>query len=81
MVSSKDHWDCSNLEDEPCDSCGIKPSRHYGHGSFICKVCYDKWWCPKCTFRLEPDHICKTEEERITIEKEFEKWFNSDDNI
>jgi hypothetical protein len=65
-------WWTTNLEDEPCDDCGSKPSRHAGHGSFICKACNDARWCPKCTFALgDPTkHVCPSPEERERHERE-----------
>ena len=43
-----DYWWTTDLDDEPCDGCGVKPSKHAGHGSYTCESCYEKRWCPKC---------------------------------
>jgi hypothetical protein len=74
MTSFEDRW-ITNLEDEPCDGCGVKPSRHLGHGSYICKECYDKSWCPKCQFQLSDNHRCPTKKERKAYEKDIREWF------
>lgn len=54
----------TDLEDESCDSCGIKPSRHQGHGSYTCKACWDAQWCPECRYPLNVNHVCPDQEER-----------------
>lgn len=71
-------WAPEELEDEPCDKCGIKPSRHDGHGTYICKPCFDVMWCPKCNNKLErfysasmeTPHACLPLAERRRFEKE-----------
>lgn len=65
-----DFW-TTDLEDEPCDFCQTKPSKHYGHGTYVCKTCYDSWWCPKCTYRLGRDHVCVTPEQHAEHEKQL----------
>lgn len=67
----KDSW--AHLEQEECDSCGVKPSRHMGHGRFICKKCYDDSWCPKCHHALgDPaKHVCVTPE----AARKEDRWF------
>lgn len=57
MTESDDLW-VKWLEDEPCGSCGIRPSCSMGHGSFSCKPCYDSWWCPICHHMLNENHCC-----------------------
>lgn len=62
MVKTDDSLDdefwASRLEDEPCSSCETRPSYHHGHGFFVCKPCYDSWWCPECRYRLKAGHVC-----------------------
>jgi len=61
----KDEFWTTDLEDEPCDGCGVRPSKSAGHGSFTCKKCYDARWCPECHFSLWPSpHVCPSPEER-----------------
>ena len=70
-MTDKASWAPSALEDESCDSCGDRPSRHAGHGSYVCRKCYEGWWCPKCHYSLRYDgdkHVCPTPEE-IVIRK------------
>jgi hypothetical protein len=66
-----------NMEDEPCDSCGVKPSLHMGHGSFSCKACFDAWWCPKCHYdqreRGGKKHVCPTPEEIVERQRKSER--------
>jgi hypothetical protein len=47
-----------SYENEPCESCDVKPSVHLGHGRFSCKPCWDKSWCPECNYQLYPGHVC-----------------------
>lgn len=70
----KDWW-TTDLDDEPCDGCGITPSKSRGHGAFICEKCYEALWCPECRYKLDPDHVCVTLEEdaEFTAEWEFLK--------
>ncbi len=63
-------WWITNLEDEPCDGCGVIPSKHRGHGSYICKKCWDASFCPTCHYGLQANHVCPTAEERERYEKE-----------
>lgn len=81
MALPDDFW-TRNLEDEPCDRCGARPSKHEGHGSFTCKACYDKRWCPKCKYMLKSryrpsEHVCPDEAERHRLaneEAELLEW-------
>jgi len=68
-------WWTTSLEDEPCDGCDVKPSRHVGHGSFSCKECYEARWCPKCTFTIgDPaKHVCPSPEEGERLKREANK--------
>lgn len=68
-----DPW-TTRLEDEPCDRCGTVPSRHYGHGSYVCKHCYDSWWCPKCKYRLNENHVCPTAEQMAKDKQAWIDW-------
>ena len=71
-----DDWWTTGMEDEPCDGCGAKPSKHQGHGSFTCKTCYDARWCPKCTYSLDTrsgPHVCKSPEEIALINARCER--------
>ena len=78
-MSLPDNWWIDNMEDEPCDDCGVKPSKHAGHGSYTCEACYKARWCPKCNYdcRYQP-HVCPTPEEiaeyKRLIAKEKEFW-------
>lgn len=63
-----ENWWATDLNDEPCDSCGVKPSKHEGHGSYTCQKCYESRWCPKCHYGMYQDlvdgvHVCASEEE------------------
>jgi hypothetical protein len=63
------------MEDEPCDTCGVRPSLHMGHGSYSCEPCYQAWWCPKCRFdqRHQP-HVCVTKEQAAKYRAEFKEF-------
>lgn len=63
-------WWTTNLSDEPCDGCGVRPSKHAGHGSYTCQACHEARWCPSCTYLLSPDHVCPTGEELARREAE-----------
>lgn len=67
-----DDWWTTGLEDEPCDGCGKKPSKHAGHGNYTCETCFNAWWCPECHYRLTVGHVCPTSEEQAANEK----WWN-----
>lgn len=71
QVSFPPDWWTTDLEDEECDGCGVKPSKHMGHGAFTCQKCYEAGWCPKCSYALEKDHVCPSPEERA---KRDEEW-------
>jgi len=73
MTLPNDWW-ITDLENEPCDGCGVKPSKHAGHGSFTCKDCYEGWWCPKCHYdcRHQP-HVCPTAEQIAEYKKQLQK--------
>lgn len=61
MTLPDDFW-ARDMEDEPCRECGARPSKHQGHGAYVCRACYEAWWCPKCHHMLKttnPDgHVC-----------------------
>lgn len=67
-------WWTTDLEDEPCDGCGVRPSKHAGHGSFTCESCYAKWWCPKCTYMLSANHVCRTPEQKAADERDYQAF-------
>lgn len=75
-MSFPDNWWTKDLEDEPCDGCGVKPSKHQGHGSFTCKSCYDGRWCPECTYALYSrdgsQHVCVSPEQRYIDQRKWE---------
>jgi hypothetical protein len=73
-----DFW-TTDLEDEPCDGCGEKPSKHQGHGRFTCKTCYDAQWCPKCKYQLGEGHVCATPE-KAKRDARWHKYFMLDCN-
>ena len=64
-----DDWWTTDLEDEPCDGCGTRPSKHAGHGSFTCQRCYEARWCPACHYEKH-DGACPSAEERARREQE-----------
>ena len=70
-----DNWWTTDLDDEPCDGCGVKPSKHAGHGSYTCESCYEKRWCPKCHYGLQKDHVCVTPEQHAINEKQMREFF------
>lgn len=70
-----DRWWIDGMEDEPCDGCGVKPSKHAGHGSYVCEKCYNSWWCPQCNYRLYPDHVCPTPEQKAKDKEELRAMF------
>jgi hypothetical protein len=74
-MSLPDDWWTTGLEDEPCDGCGVRPSKHAGHGSFTCKDCYDARRCPKCQYGLGPNHVCVTPEQHAKNQEELRKSF------
>jgi len=74
MTFPADWWITTDLEDEPCDSCGIKPSKHEGHGSFTCETCYNARWCPKCSYLLGLNHVCPSKEQQEADRKAYEEW-------
>lgn len=76
MTFSADFW-TTNLADEPCDGCGVSPSKHAGHGSFTCESCYAKWWCPKCKYALSDSHVCRTSEQQAADRVEFNAYLVS----
>ena len=69
-----DRWWIDGMEDEPCDGCGVKPSKHEGHGSYTCQKCYDARWCPECHYdqRRQP-HICPTPEQKAEYRRQMEQ--------
>lgn len=71
-----DRWWIDGMEDEPCDGCGVKPSKHEGHGSYTCQSCYDARWCPNChyDYRRQP-HVCVTPEQDAINKEENRKIF------
>ena len=77
-MSLPDNWWIDNLDDEPCDGCGVKPSKHAGHGSYTCEACYNARWCPKCRYDMRPrqgsdKHVCPTPEEIVEYKKQMLK--------
>lgn len=68
-----DFW-TTNLEDEPCDGCGVRPSKHQGHGAFSCKACYDASWCPMCHYELRKNHVCVTPEQARLNQLDNAAW-------
>jgi len=79
MTLPDDFW-TRHLHDEPCDGCGARPSKHLGHGSFTCKACHYKRWCPKCSYILGPNHVCPDEAERARLAEEDARvmaWLSS----
>lgn len=76
-MSLPDNWWTEDVEEDPCDDCGVTPSKHLGHGRFICKTCYEAWWCPKCTYRLTENHVCPSPEEHARRQKEHEDFMKS----
>ncbi len=74
MTTPQDLW-VTSLGNEPCESCGTRPSRSVGHGRFTCKKCYDAWWCPKCTYQLGKNHVCVTPEQHAKIQEEYREFF------
>jgi hypothetical protein len=78
MTLPSDWW-TTELEDEPCDGCGAKPSKHQGHGSFTCKACYDARWCPECKYSLTPGHVCPDAMTRAADELRMREFFASID--
>lgn len=73
---SDDFW--TNLENEPCDSCGVVPSRHQGHGSFTCRPCYEARWCKKCGYAKsshEKNGDCPPAELRAKWKAEVDAFF------
>lgn len=72
-------FDAENHEDEPCGQCGKSPSVHQGHGSYICKPCFDAMWCPKCTYRLDKSHVCVPPEESRIRRQNFDDFMRDVD--
>lgn len=71
MTLPEDWWDPKHLEQEPCDRCGVVPSRHRGHGSYTCKPCWDASFCPLCKYWLAPHHVCPTPAEQKVYEEDM----------
>ena len=70
-----------DLEDEPCDQCGTRPSTSYGHGCYVCPRCYAAWWCPTCSYGLTPDHVCPTPEEHAARQLESARFMEEIDPL
>jgi hypothetical protein len=72
-MSFPDNWWTTDLDDEPCDGCGVQPSKHAGHGSYTCESCYNARWCPKCKYALGANHVCPTPEQIVEYKKQMLK--------
>lgn len=83
MTTSDDEWWATGLEDEPCDGCGTRPSKHRGHGSYTCRACDGKRWCKLCGYDVRHgvggQHVCVTPEENARYEAETRDFFASID--
>jgi hypothetical protein len=51
-ATDEEGWWTTDMEDEPCGGCGVKPSRHAGHGSYVCRTCHEARWCKQCHFQV-----------------------------
>jgi hypothetical protein len=72
-----DDWWTTNLHEDPCDGCGVSPSKHEGHGSFTCQKCFEARWCPSCNYPLRKDHVCVTpEQHRAHIKKDIKGFLD-----
>lgn len=81
-------WWTTGLDNEPCDGCGVTPSKHEGHGKYTCKTCYEARWCPSCKYSLAHpangrklfgvhQHECVTPEEHAKNQAELREFYAS----